>query len=75
MKVGDLVTDPGHNTPGYGVVLNVRECVIQGEVTGALSVETYWPELEASGRDPIKRNNTREPWFRMELVQAKQVEK
>ena len=68
MKVGDLVTDPGHNKPGTGIILCVRECMVQGELTGALSIETYWPELEDDKLGPIRRNNTHEPWFQYDVI-------
>ena len=65
MKIGDLVTDHMALMPGVGIIISVRECMVQGELTGALSIESYWPE---AGEKAIKRNNTHEPWFRYEVI-------
>ena len=50
-----------------GIVTIVRECMVEGKLTDALSIETYWPKL-CGTYAAFKMNNTHGPWFSLEVV-------
>ena len=67
MKVGDLVRDTHAPDIGYGTILIVRECISEGKLIDALSIETYWPKLHGTYA-ALKKNNTKEPWVSLEVI-------
>ena len=67
MKIGDLVRDKEAPDIGVGIVTIVRECMVEGKLTDALSIETYWPKL-CGTYAAFKMNNTHGPWFSLEVV-------
>ena len=67
MKVGDIVTDRNDPDIGVGIVTVVRECMVEGKMTKDLSIETYWPKFRGTYA-AFKMNNTREPWFSLEVA-------